>query len=51
MTKFEFPHDFILGTGSSAFQIEGSPYADGKGETTWDYMARIHPEQFQGDQE
>jgi len=46
MTVFQFPKDFILGTGSSAFQIEGSPYADGKGETTWDYMCRMYPESF-----
>ena len=46
MTRFDFPAGFILGTASSAFQIEGSPYADGKGETTWDYMARTAPELF-----
>ena len=46
MTKFEFPKDFLLGTASAAFQIEGSPNADGKGETTWDYMARVTPEVF-----
>ncbi len=48
MTVFNFPKDFILGTASSAFQIEGSPYADGKGESTWDYMCRVHPERFYG---
>jgi len=46
MMKFAFPKDFVLGTASSAFQIEGAPYADGKGETTWDYMARVTPEKF-----
>ena len=46
MIKFEFPKGFLFGTASAAFQIEGSPYADGKGETTWDYMARVTPEAF-----
>lgn len=46
MTKFEFPEGFVLGTGSSAFQVEGSAYADGKGETIWDCMARVCPERF-----
>lgn len=46
MIRFEFPKDFILGTATSAFQTEGSPYADGKGETVWDYMARTTPELF-----
>lgn len=48
MMKFDFPKGFILGTGSSAFQIEGSPNADGKGENIWDYMCRVHPEKFAG---
>ena len=46
MITFHFPQDFLLGTGSSAFQIEGSAYADGKGETIWDHMCRTKPEQF-----
>ncbi len=46
MIKFRFPDGFLFGTGSSAFQIEGSPYADGKGENTWDYSVRNYPEKF-----
>jgi len=46
MIKFEFPKGFLFGTGSSAFQIEGSPYADGKSENTWDYSVRVYPEKF-----
>ena len=46
MMKFEFPKGFMLGTGSSAFQIEGAVSADGKGEITWDYMSRVYPESF-----
>ena len=46
MITFPFPKDFLFGTASSSFQIEGSPYADGKTETIWDYMCRVAPETF-----
>ncbi len=46
MITFPFPEDFLFGSGSSAFQIEGSPYADGKSESIWDYMCRVYPEKF-----
>ncbi len=48
MITFPFPDGFLFGTGSSAFQVEGSPYADGKSETIWDYMCRVWPEKMHG---
>ncbi len=35
-----FPADFRWGAASSAFQIEGSPEEDGRGESVWDVFCR-----------
>lgn len=39
-SKIQFPADFIWGSATSAYQIEGSPLADGAGASIWQRFTR-----------
>ncbi|WP_304224300.1 GH1 family beta-glucosidase [Gracilinema caldarium] len=49
MPKFDFPEDFIWGTATASFQVEGAAYEDGRGESIWDRFCRMPGKVFAGD--
>ena len=36
----EFPENFLWGSATSAYQVEGSPLADGAGPSVWHRFTR-----------
>lgn len=45
-TSKEFPKDFLWGSASAAYQVEGAWDADGKGRSVWDEFVRIPGKTF-----
>ena len=43
-----FPSDFLWGSASAAYQIEGAYDEDGKGLSVWDNFVRIPGKTFKG---
>lgn len=41
MAKLTFPHDFLWGVATAAFQIEGACDEDGKSPSIWDEFSRV----------
>lgn len=48
-TKLDpFPKDFLWGSASAAYQVEGAWILDGKGKSVWDEFVRIPNKTFKG---
>ena len=43
-----FPSDFLWGSASAAYQVEGAWDSDGKGVSNWDKFVRIPGKTFKG---
>ncbi|MFV0555757.1 MAG: glycoside hydrolase family 1 protein [Lactovum sp.] len=43
-----FPVDFLWGSASAAYQVEGAPFEDGKKDSIWDNFVRIPGKTFKG---
>ena len=48
-TRVNFPDDFLWGAATSAYQIEGSPLADGAGPSIWQRFAHTPGMMVNGD--
>lgn len=46
--KHGFPDDFLWGSASAAYQVEGAAEEDGKGRSNWDEFVRIPGKTFKG---
>ncbi|OBT47950.1 hypothetical protein VE00_01632 [Pseudogymnoascus sp. WSF 3629] len=43
------PRDFVWGTATAAYQIEGGAFQDGKGTSIWDTFSHVVPSRTSGD--
>lgn len=49
MTTYKFPHNFLWGAASAAYQVEGAWNEDGRGESIWDRFSHTPGKITDGD--
>ena len=43
LKRSDFPKDFIFGSATSAYQVEGAAHEDGRGPSIWDTFSEKYP--------
>ncbi|XP_010494507.1 PREDICTED: beta-glucosidase 14 isoform X2 [Camelina sativa] len=46
LRRSDFPKDFIFGSATSAYQVEGGAHEDGRGPSIWDTFSENYPEKI-----
>lgn len=49
MAKLDFPENFLWGTATASFQVEGAGREDGRGQSIWDTFCRTPGRVYGGD--
>ncbi|MDR2536212.1 MAG: beta-glucosidase [Treponema sp.] len=49
MQRLEFPEDFLWGTATASYQVEGAGHEGGRSESIWDTFARIPGNVYAGE--
>ncbi|MDR2632600.1 MAG: beta-glucosidase [Treponema sp.] len=49
MQRLEFPDDFLWGTATASYQVEGAGHEGGRSESIWDTFARVPGKVYAGE--